>query len=303
MNLESFLRYLRYEKNYSSCTVLSYKNDLQQFIDFRNAVRSDAETMPVEPDDIRNWVVELSEQGISARTIGRKISALRSYYKYALSRGIVAQSPLVDIKLPKAKKSLPSFVRPDAMDLLLESSSVDAAPDFIAMRDALMVEMLYETGMRRAELVGLRDAAVDNRSCEIRVLGKRNKERIIPYGEMLRRRIEQYRDCRNKQAGCCEMFFVRENGEPVYAQLVYRVVRAELCRVSTLRKNSPHVLRHSFASALLNDGAGINSVKELLGHSSLASTEVYTHITFEELKQNYKQAHPRAVKKGGFYER
>ncbi len=303
MNLESFLRYLRYEKNYSSCTVLSYKNDLQQFMDFRSAVRSDAETMPVEPDDIRNWVVELSEQGISARTIGRKISALRSYYKYALSRGIMAQSPLANIKLPKAKKTLPSFVRPDAMNSLLESSSADAATGFIAMRDALMVEMLYETGMRRAELVGLRDVAVDNRSCEIRVLGKRNKERIIPYGEMLRSRIEQYRECRDRQVGCCEMFFVRESGEPVYAQLVYRVVRAALCRVSTLRKNSPHVLRHSFASALLNDGAGINSVKELLGHSSLASTEVYTHITFEELKQNYKQAHPRAVKKGGFYER
>lgn len=301
MNLESFLRYLRYEKNYSSCTVLSYKNDLQQFMDFRGATRTDAETMPVEPDDIRSWVVELSEQGISPRTIGRKISALRSYYKYALSRGLVAQSPLVNIKLPKAKKTLPSFVRPDAMDLLLESSNADAG--FIAMRDALIVEMLYETGMRRAELVGLRDAAVDNRFCEIRVHGKRNKERIVPYGEKLRCRIEQYRDCRDKQVGSCEMFFVREDGEPIYAQLVYRVVRAALCRVSTLRKNSPHVLRHSFASALLNDGAGINSVKELLGHSSLASTEVYTHITFEELKQNYKQAHPRAVKKGGFYER
>ena len=303
MNIESFLRYLRYEKNYSSCTVLSYKNDLQQFSYYRRHLRPDAETMPVEPDDIRSWIVELSERNISSRTIGRKISTLRSYYKYALSRGLVAKNPVADVRLPKVKKALPAFVRPDTMAQLLESSQDNNAADFVAMRDQLIVAMLYETGMRRAELVGLRDAAVDNRACEIRVFGKRNKERIVPYGETLRRQIASYRDFRNKQIGPCEMFFVRDTGDPIYAQLVYRVVNKALKSVTTLQKNSPHVLRHTFASAMLNNGAGINSVKELLGHSSLASTEVYTHITFEELKQNYKQAHPRAIKKGGYYER
>lgn len=302
MNIESFLQYLRYEKNYSSCTVLSYRNDLRQFMIYRRNSRVDAETMPVESDDIRNWIVELCEHGVSARTVGRKISALRSYYRFALSRGIVKQSPVTDIRLPKVKKTLPAFVRPDAMTMLLGPDESQET-DFVAMRNHLMVEMLYETGMRRSELVGLHDVAVDNRACEIHVRGKRNKDRIIPYGEVLRSQIDRYRDCRNRQVGCCEMFFVRENGEPIYAQMVYRIVCAALGSVTTLQKKSPHVLRHSFASALLNDGAGINSVKELLGHGSLASTEVYTHITFEELKQNYKQAHPRAIKKGGYYER
>ncbi len=299
MNIESFLRYLRYEKNYSSCTVLSYRNDLLQFVRYRQCARSDADSMPVESDDVRNWVVALSEQGLSARTIGRKISTLRAYYKYALSRGEIAVSPVTDVPLPKARHRLPSFVRPEVMESLLDRPM--GSDDFVARRDHLIVEMLYETGLRRAELIGLADRAVDNNICEMRVKGKRNKERIVPYGEKLRDEIARYRESRHSAVGATEHFFVRENGEPLYPGLVYRVVHRALQSAATLPKSSPHVLRHSFASALLNNGAGINSVKELLGHSSLASTEVYTHITFEELKQHYKHAHPRALKKGGDY--
>lgn len=295
MNLELFLRYLRYEKNYSSCTVLFYRKDLEQFAAFRSSMRSDADEAPVESDDVRNWIVSLSEQGLSPRTISRKISALRSYYKYEQSRGAVEKNPVDGVKLPKTRKVLPAFVRPEMMDKLLD---VESPPlRFEAIRDKLIISMLYETGMRRAELLGLRDAAVDNTVCELRVLGKRNKERIIPYGAALQEAIEQYRQERSVLPVVSDRFFVRSSGEPMYDKLIYRIVHNELKGVSTLPKKSPHVLRHSFASAMLNDGAGINSVKELLGHSSLASTEVYTHITFEELKQSYKRAHPRAEKK------
>ena len=296
MNLENFLRYLRYEKNYSSYTVLFYQRDLEQFRQFRQEQRSDAQEMPVESDDVRNWVMWLGEQGYSPRTISRKISALRSYYKYAQTEGEVESSPVAEVKLPKVRKRLPSFVRPEAMSRLLDED-MTCKSSFALIRDRLIMAMLYETGMRRAELVGLQDIAVDNRVREMRVLGKRNKERIIPYGEHLSLMIEQYRRVRDERFGKSRSFFVLDSGDPIYDKYVYRVVKQSLGGVTTLAKKSPHVLRHTFASAMLNGGAGINSVKELLGHSSLASTEVYTHITFEQLKQSYKHAHPRAEKK------
>ena len=301
MNVELFLRYLRYEKNYSSYTVLFYKKDLEQFVAFRSGLRSDASEMPVESDDVRNWIISLSEQGMSPRSISRKVSALRSYYKFMQSRGEVEENPVVGVKLPKARKTLPSFVRPEQMECMLDADA--AIDDFELMRDRLIVAMLYETGMRRAELIGLQDIAVDNNTCELRVLGKRNKERVIPYGGGLQEAITTYRAKRNEVVGETKHFFVRKSGMPIYNKLIYNIVHRAMGGVTTLAKKSPHVLRHSFASAMLNDGAGINSVKELLGHSSLASTEVYTHITFEELKQSYKQAHPRAEKKGGHYGR
>ena len=295
MNIEKFLRYLRYEKNYSSYTGLFYRRDLEQFIAFRRELRNDADRMPVEGDDIRNWIMSLSEQGLSSRTISRKISALRSYYKYVSTQDTDAENPTLGIKLPKTRKRLPSFVRAETMQKLL--SEPVTGTDFISVRDRLILAMFYETGMRRAELIGLQDVAVDNAACELRVLGKRNKERVIPYGSHLRDDIELYRSLRQECVGDCKAFFVRLDGRPLYDKLVYRIVKDTLKGVSTLMQKSPHILRHSFASVMLNEGAGINSVKELLGHSSLASTEVYTHITFEELKQNYKQAHPRAEKK------
>ena len=302
MNVELFLKYLRYEKNYSSYTALFYKKDLEQFVAFRSGLRSDADVMPVESDDVRNWIISLGEQGLSPRTISRKVSALRSYYKYMQSRGEVVENPVAGVKLPKVRKTLPTFVRPDAMNRVLDTPLPDEC--FELVRNRLIVAMLYETGMRRAELVGLKDVAVDNVACELRVMGKRRKERIIPYGKTLQEAIAHYRALRDDVVGVgAETFFVRSGGEPLYDKMVYLIVRRALNGVSTQPKKSPHVLRHTFASAMLNDGAGINSVKELLGHSSLASTEVYTHITFEELKQSYEHAHPRAEKKGGHYGR
>ena len=217
-----------------------------------------------------------------------------------LPSGVVAESPMRDIVLPKIHKSLPSFVRPAEMDALLDEKVAD--DDFAALRDKLILSILYMTGMRRAELIGLLERDVDTLAMQFKVTGKRNKQRIIPFGEELKTLIETYRHARRAAVGMeAPQFFVKDDGAPLYPQYVYRLVTRRLGEVTTLTHRSPHVLRHSFASAMLNDGAGLNSVKELLGHQSLASTQVYTHITFEELKRDYKQAHPRAIKKGGHY--
>ena len=300
MLIESFLRYIRYEKNYSSHTVLSYKNDLFQFRDY--VVRETGEFRPeqTDRDQVRNWVVSLVKEGDLPRSVGRKISALRSFFKFLVLQKVIPDTPIRNIQLPKIRKRLPSFVKQEEMDLLLDE--VDFGTGFNAVRDRLMIGLLYSTGMRRSEMIGLQDTDVDLDSCSLKVTGKRDKQRIIPFGKELRDMIKVYVDIRNEEAGgATGSFLVRENGEPLYPQLVYRVVTRYLSSVCSLTKRSPHVLRHTFASAMLNNGAELNSVKELLGHSSLASTEVYTHITFEELKKSYKQAHPRADKKGGNY--
>ena len=273
MPIESFLEYIRYEKNLSTHTVLSYRNDLFQFKKFLETECDGIEMQKVTSDCIREWVALLSEGGMSARSICRKISSLRAFYRY-----LVVQS---DIQV---------YLRQDSMNELLDD--VSYGEGFEAVRNKLIIAMLYHTGMRRAELIGLRDT--DVREGEIKVTGKRNKQRLIPYGEELSQMIAGYRQARKESCGDdCGFFFVRENGEPLYPQLVYRVVNGSLSKVCSLDKRSPHVLRHTFASAMLNNGATLNSVKELLGHHSLASTEVYTHITFEELKQSYNQAFPK----------
>lgn len=226
--------------------------------------------------------------------------ALRTFYAYLQKQGVVENSPLRDITLPKIHKSLPSFVRPEEMDLLLDEKVAD--DDFSALRDKLILSILYMTGIRRAELVGLLDKDVDTQAMQIKVTGKRNKQRIIPFGNELKDEIEAYRRMRRIAVGMeVPNFFVKDDGKPLYVQFVYRLVARRLGEVTTLARKSPHILRHTFASAMLNGGAGLNSVKELLGHQSIASTQIYTHITFEELKRDYKQAHPRATKKGGHY--
>ncbi len=298
--IESFLRYVRYEKNYSSHTVLSYKHDLSQFENYLSQLEGGVAPEVAERDHVRDWAASLMEEGVSTRTVARKFSALRTFYRYLQKQGVVAESPMRDIVPPKIHKSLPSFVRPAEMDLLLDEKVSD--DDFPALRDHLILSILYMTGMRRAELVGLLDADVDTRAMQFKVLGKRNKQRLVPFGREMKAEIDTYRAARKRFVGEeSPSFLVRDDGEPLYPQYVYRLVNRRLSEVTTLSRRSPHVLRHSFASALLNDGAELNSVKELLGHQSLASTQVYTHITFEELKRDYKQAHPRAIKKGGHY--
>ena len=281
MPIESFLEYIRYEKNLSTHTVLSYRNDLFQFKKFLETECDGIEMQKVTSDCIREWV---------ARSICRKISSLRAFYRYLVVQSDIQESPVKNIPLPKVHKKMPVYLRQDSMNELLDD--VSYGEGFEAVRNKLIIAMLYHTGMRRAELIGLRDT--DVREGEIKVTGKRNKQRLIPYGEELSQMIAGYRQARKESCGDdCGFFFVRENGEPLYPQLVYRVVNGSLSKVCSLDKRSPHVLRHTFASAMLNNGATLNSVKELLGHHSLASTEVYTHITFEELKQSYNQAFPK----------
>ncbi len=290
MLIESFLRYIRYEKNLSTHTVLSYKGDLFQFKTFLEKNTPECDPKEVTPEQVREWIASLSEEGMTARSICRKVSSLRAFYRYLVVQSVIEESPVKNIRMPKARKKIPVYLRQDSMDELLDD--VSYGEGFESVRDRLIMAMFYNTGMRRAELIGLKDA--DVRDGEIKVTGKRNKQRLIPYGEELSRMIADYRVAR-RDAGVAgaESFFVRRSGEPLYPQLIYRLVNRTLSKVCTLEKKSPHVLRHTFASVMLNNGAGLNSVKELLGHHSLASTEVYTHITFEELKQNYNQAFPK----------
>ena len=301
MTIEEFLKYMRYELNYSVHTVLSYGNDLRQFADF--LARGDSEQLrldDVSTNDIREWMMSLSNAGDCQRTIRRKVQSVRALYKYMQRRGLIDSNPAAMVELAKLPKRLPSYVRSENINALLDQD-IDLA-DFTAVRNKLMLMMFYESGIRRAELIGLTDANVDTSAMQIKVHGKRNKDRIVPFGGELLGWIERYRHLRLQQVECvCDEFFVRENGKPLYPSLVYKVVHDALQAAGGTDKFSPHVLRHSFASAMLNNGAQLNNVKELLGHESLAATQVYTHITFSELKDNYQSAHPRALKKGGHY--
>ncbi len=293
--IDSFLYYIRYELNYSVHTVLSYGKDLSQFADFADK-RGCGDPRGVTVADVRSWVYDLTERRrLSARTVRRKVQSLRAFYRFLEKRGEVGASPVADVPMAKVAQVLPSFVREKGLDEVLDAP-FDRG-NFRETRNRLIVAMLYETGIRRAELISLKDADVDLGRRELKVHGKRNKDRIVPFCEELGELIALYRPLRGVVAEA-ETFFVTEKGAPLYGKLVYDVVCNALSGV-TSGKRSPHTLRHSYASAMLNHGAGINSVKELLGHESLAATQIYTHITYSELKQNYKQAHPRALKKGG----
>jgi len=247
----------------------------------------------IEATDIRDWMVVLMDRGYTATSVNRKLSTLRSFYKFLLKRGEVTVDPLQKITGPKKKKSLPSFIKEKDMDRLLDET--DFGEGFHAVRDRLILEVLYLTGIRRSELIGLDDKDVDLSGCLMKVTGKRNKQRLIPFGEELQTSIKEYIDIRDQVvAGTSDAFFVREDGQRLYDGIVYKIVKRHLSKVVTLKKKSPHVLRHTFATAMLNNDAELGAVKELLGHSSLATTEIYTHTTFEELKKVYNQAHPRA---------
>ena len=299
--IEGFLKYLRYELNYSVHTVLSYGNDLRQFAEF--LTRGDSEQLrldDVSVNDIREWMMSLSNAGDCQRTIRRKVQSVRALYKYMQRRALIDRNPATMVELAKLPKRLPTYVRSENINALLDQD-IDLA-DFTAVRNKLMLMMFYETGIRRAELIGLSDVNVDASAMQIKVHGKRNKDRIVPFGSELLEWIVRYRELRSRQvAAGCDAFFVRPNGKALYPSLVYNVVHDALQAAGGTDKFSPHVLRHSFASAMLNNGAQLNNVKELLGHESLPATQVYTHITFSELKDNYQSAHPRALKKGGHY--
>lgn len=295
--IDKYLQYIKLELNFSPYTVTAYGHDLRQCEQFLTGGTQALDVASVTTGDIRSWLLRQSSAGDSARTLRRKVQAVRSFYKWLMREGEVPANPAASVELARIPKHLPEMVREERVNTLLDDE-IDES-DFEQVRNRLIVMMLYETGIRRAELIGLLDKNVDTIKCELKVHGKRDKDRIIPFGTELAEWIEKYRELRDTLARGCESFFVRRDGAPLYPMLVYRVVHDALTQAGVTGKRSPHVLRHTFATALLNDGAAINSVKELLGHESLATTQIYTHVTFSELKNNYKLAHPRALKKGG----
>ena len=293
MLTDSFLDYLRYERNYSEKTVLAYGEDISQLKEYAQDEVGEFNPIEVKPELIREWIVSLMDKGYTSTSVNRKLSSLRSFYKFLLKRGEVVVDPLRKITGPKNKRPLPSFLKEKEMNKLLDET--DFGEGFKGCRDHLIIEMFYATGMRLSELIGLDDTDVDFSASLLRVTGKRNKQRLIPFGEELKEEMRKYVDVRNEQIqNKSDAFFVKENGERLYKNLVYNLVKRNLSKVVTLKKRSPHVLRHTFATTMLNNEAELGAVKELLGHSSLATTEIYTHTTFEELKKVYKQAHPRA---------
>ena len=286
-----FLEYLRYERNYSEETVKSYKVDLLQFEGFAN--ECELQLKDVNSNTIREWVVQMMDKGMSASSINRKLSALRSFYKYLLKQGKVTADPMRKISGPKKKKPLPVFVKEKEMDRLLDD--IDFGDSFEGHRDKLIIQLFYETGMRLAELVGLNDSDVDFAAKVIKVTGKRNKQRIVPFGEELAKAMQDYLAERNQTISTLSgAFITKVNGDRIARTGVQNIVKENLSKVTTVKKRSPHVLRHTFATSMLNHHAELGAIKELLGHESLATTEVYTHTTFEELKKAYNQAHPRA---------
>jgi integrase/recombinase XerC len=295
--IETFLKYLQYEKRYSPKTLISYKTDLRQFEAFLKK-EFESKTEDANYGMIRGWIVSLSEQSLDASSINRKIACLRSYFKFLRKREVVTKDPLLKVKVLKVKKKLPHFVNEKDLMINLDTPAErknDKRNELEMVRDQLVIEMLYGTGMRLSELIGLRDRDVNFRDQTVKVLGKRNKERVIPFASGIVSLIERYRDVRNREVDRKdqEHFFVTKEGMKLYPVLVYRIVKAGLAGTS-VEKKSPHVLRHTYATHLLNKGAEINAVKDLLGHTSLAATQVYTHNTMEKLKEIFDQAHPKA---------
>lgn len=293
MITDSFLDYLRFEKNYSEKTIVSYGTDLVKFEEFFKGVDEKVDFTTVDADLVRAWVMSLMEQGYTSTSVNRKLSSLRSFYRFLLRKKLVQADPMLKIVGPKNKKPLPAFLKESEMNRLLDE--IPFKEDFAGCRDKTIIETFYATGMRLSELIGLNDADVDFSASLIKVTGKRNKQRLIPFGEELRQVMLAYLAVRDGAIPEKEdAFFVLENGRRMYASKVYNLVKRNLSKVVSLKKRSPHVLRHTFATSMLNNRAELGAVKELLGHSSLTTTEVYTHATFEELKKVYEQAHPRA---------
>lgn len=291
---ESFLNYLGAEKRYSPHTIISYGNDLDGFFSFLKSVGHSGDLLQVTSQDIRAWIVEMMNNGYSSVSVHRKISCLRGFYRHLQKNGLADKNPVERVVLPRRKKRLPEFVSEESLENLLDN--YEFGNDFRGIRNRTLIEMLYTTGMRRAELTGLRCEDVDLYGRTVKVTGKRNKQRIIPLLESFAARLSYYLKMRETEFGgkCEEYLFVTGSGNKMYDKYVYNIVKSYLALVTTIEKKSPHVLRHTFATHMLNRGADLNSIKEFLGHANLSATQVYTHNTFEKLKEVYKRAHPRA---------
>ncbi len=297
MYKEKFIQHLRNEKNYSSHTEISYFRDIAQFEEFiEKETGEKCDPTTVDRDQIRIWISTLMSEGIKSRSVNRKLSAIRSFFKYLQKINVIEKNPALEVTGPKVDKEIPSFVSHKDLTRILDDDSC-FSDDFEGQRDRFLIELLYVTGMRRAEITKLKDIDIDKSSKTIRVLGKRNKERLIPLSDRTLEKVNDYLTIRNEKVENKSPFlFVKKDGNPIYPNMIYNIVNRYLEGIQTLAKKSPHILRHSFATEMLNNGAEITAVKEILGHSSLSSTEVYTHVTFEELKKAYQHAHPRADK-------
>lgn len=292
--IQQFLDYLNFQKRYSKHTIVSYKNDLNAFFDFLFTQYGETVLNDIKTTFIRSWLATLKQQEMESKSINRKISTLKSFFKYQLRQQAIAVSPMTAIISPKVNKRLPQFV--DKKDIKTLLTDVEFPDTWAGKTDELILQLFYNTGMRQAELVGLKEVDISNGNSTIKVLGKGNKERIIPVSNQLMQKMQEYMNDKRKQLEDFDkiMLLVTATGKKLYPRYVYNTVNKYLAKVTTIDKKSPHVLRHSFATHLMNNGADLNAVKELLGHSSLAATQIYTHNTIEKLKDIHKKAHPKA---------
>ncbi len=294
MHKDLFLKYLQFEKRFSLNTIRSYKNDLSQFEEFVNENFKNKEVHQVDDKIIRAWIVDLMEKDFSSLSVNRKISTLKTFFKFLLRENNIQFNPMDKVISPKSSKKLPYFVEEVQINKLLDEFSF--GDDFSGLRNKTIIEMFYNTGMRLSELIGIQNSDLDLNNSTVKVLGKRNKERILPLQMPFVKVLKHYTQVMREQFPDLQhdYFFVTDKGNKMYEKFVYNIVNKYLNFVTTIEKKSPHILRHTFATHMLNHGADLNTIKELLGHANLAATQVYTHNTFEKLKTIYKQAHPRA---------
>lgn len=294
MEISDFLDHMRYERRRSQQTLQGYRLDLEAYVAYLDTLEGHVTVDTADTEDIRGWIEAMMDRGNSASSICRRLSAVRSMYRYALARGLVSHDPAHIVRGPKKSRYLPQFVREDDMDRLLDSA--EWGSDYISTRARTILILLYETGMRASELTSLDDSSVDFTQGEIRVLGKGNKQRAIPFGDELRTQLQQYISQRNQEwpQRADSALILNDRGRRITYEQLRKEVMMRLSAIGNLAKRSPHVLRHSFATAMLNNGADLECVQKLLGHSELSTTEIYTHTTFEQLKKVYSKAHPRA---------
>ncbi len=291
--VDNFLNNLKFERRYSAHTLTAYKTDLFQFSSYLlNAYDFEAPEKAA-PIHIRSYLAQLIDQGITSRSVQRKMISLRSFYKFLMQENVITTSPMVKITLPKSGSRLPSYI--EEKDMRKTNVMPSPEDEFSTIRNHLIIQMLYQTGMRLSELKTLKTDDINLNKCELKVMGKRKKERIIPFTEDLKIIIEAFQKQKNTLPASNSIFLlVLNNGKPVYDKFIYRVVTSALDLITTAEKKSPHVLRHTYATHLMNHGADINAIKELLGHSSLAATQIYTHNSIEKLKEAHRNSHPRA---------
>ena len=295
---DKFIQYIQFEKRYSYHTIIAYKKDIDQFFLFLKEQYEIIDEKKVDYLIIKSWIVKLMENNLSTRSINRKLSSLKTFFKYLIREEIISVNPMLKVTSPKTSKRLPEFVEKNKIEHLL--NDVDFGDDFTAIRNKTIFEVFYATGIRSSELINLKEQDIDLKRSTIKVIGKRNKERIIPFSNKLSNLLEIYLEKKHKEISeqkANTHLFVTIKGGKMYAKLVYIMINSYLNKVTTLSKKSPHVLRHTFATHMLNSGADLNAIKELLGHSNLSSTQIYTHNTIDKLKSIYNHAHPKEQKR------